>query len=170
MSEIRIIQTTLERTARRRRLQRAWRSLWHGLFSGGALWVAVLGLYKLKPLPEESLTIAASIALACLPVGFVIGWWRKPSLIGTARWVDEKQHFQERLSTALEVAKEERAGRWRELLLNDAAGHAREFNFRKSLPYHLPMISRWSRASSQWGQSSGRHGASSEVATSRSAR
>jgi len=144
MSEIQIIQTTLERTARRHRLQRAWRGLWHGLFAGGALWLTVLGFYKLAPLPEESLTIGGFAALACLPVGFLAGWWRKLSLTQTARWVDGNQHFQERLSTALEVSREEKAGRWRDLLLNDAAGHAREFDLRKSLPYHLPMIARWS--------------------------
>jgi len=144
MSEIQIIQTTLERTARRRRLQSAWRGLWHGLFAGGALWLTILGLYKLAPVPEQSLTLGGLAALACLPIGFLAGWWRKPSIVEMARWVDGKQHFQERLSTALEVAGQEKAGRWRDLVLNDAAGRAREFDFRKSLPYHLPVIARWS--------------------------
>src|SRR5262245_61982192 len=104
MSEMQVIQTTLERTARRRRLQRAWRGLWHGLFAGTALWLAALGLYKLTPLPEQWLELAAGIAVAALLTGFIVGWWRRPSLAETARWVDEKKHFQERLSTALEVA------------------------------------------------------------------
>src|SRR6266511_1725561 len=144
MSELQIIQTTLERTARRRRLQRAWRGFWHGLFAGAALWLTVLGFYKIAPLPAQSLEITALIAAACMLAGFVVGWWRKPTLVETARWVDQKKHFQERLSTALEVANQEKAGRWRELLLSDAAGHARDFDFRKSLPFHLPMIARWS--------------------------
>jgi len=144
MSELQIIQTTLERTARRRRLQRAWRGFWHGLFAGAALWLTVLGFYNIAPLPAQSLEITALIAAACMLAGFVVGWWRKPTLVETARWVDQKKHFQERLSTALEVANQEKAGRWRELLLSDAAGHARDFDFRKSLPFHLPMIARWS--------------------------
>jgi hypothetical protein len=57
--------------------------------------------------------------------------------------VDGEQHFQERLSTALEVAASPTTGNWRDLLLNDAAGHARRFNPRKSLPFHLPLITRW---------------------------
>ena len=143
MSEIQIIQETLQQTARRRRSQRAWRGLWQGLFIGASLWLVVLGLYKLAPIPELTLTVAAAVSLALLPVGFLVGWSRKPSLAETARWVDGEQHFQERLSTALEVAGSPATGDWRGLLLTDAAGHARRFNPRKSLPYHLPLITRW---------------------------
>jgi hypothetical protein len=144
MSEIQIIQTTLERTARRRRWQRGWRSLWQGLFAGAALWLAVLALFKLFPLPEQTLTIAAGVAAALVPIGFLAGFWRRPSLDQTARWVDERHHFQERLSTALEVARAAVAENWRHLVLSDAAGRLRDFDPRKSLPYHLPRIARWS--------------------------
>ncbi|HXT42082.1 MAG TPA: hypothetical protein VN887_18890 [Candidatus Angelobacter sp.] len=144
MSEIQIIQTTLERTARRRRWQRGWRSLWQGLFMGTALWLVVLALYKLLPLPEQTLTIAAGVAAVLMPAGFLAGFWRKPTLDQTARWMDERQHFQERLSTALEVTRAAVAGNWRHLVLSDAAGRLRDFNPRESLPYHLPKIARWS--------------------------
>ncbi len=90
-----------------------------------------------------TLWIVAGIAVSLLPGGFLIGWGRKPSLAETARWVDHQQHFQERLSTALEVAKSEKAGRWRDLLLADAAGHARRLDVRKSIRFQLPMITRW---------------------------
>src|SRR6185295_8953700 len=109
----------------RRRSQRAWRGLWQGLFIGASLWLVALGLYKLAPIPELTLTVAAVVSLALLPVGFLVGWSRKPSLAETARWVDGEQHFQERLSTALEVAGSPATGDWRDLLLTDAAGHAR---------------------------------------------
>ena len=61
----------------------------------------------------------------------------------TARWVDERQHFQERLSTALEVAGSPNAGTWRDLVLSDAAGRAQAFDPRRLLPLNLPLISRW---------------------------
>src|SRR6266513_1579461 len=121
MSEIQLIQSTLERTARRRRWQRGWRTFWQGLFAGAALWLFVLGLYKLRPLPEPTLTIAALAAAALMPIGFLIGFWRKPSLVETARWVDERQHLQERLSTALEVVATSVAETWQHLVLSDAA-------------------------------------------------
>src|SRR5881392_2370032 len=121
MSEIQVIQATLERTAVRRRWQRGWRTFWHGLFAGTAFWLFILALYKLFPLPEPMLTIAAVVSAALLPVGFMIGYWRKPSLAETARWVDNRQHFQERISTALEVVKASVAENWRHLVLSDAA-------------------------------------------------
>ncbi|PYK62576.1 MAG: hypothetical protein DME21_05885 [Verrucomicrobia bacterium] len=144
MSEIQLIQSTLERTARRRRWQRGWRTFWQGLFAGAALWLFVLGLYKLRPLPEPTLTIAALTAAALMPIGFLIGFWRRPSLVETARWVDERQHLQERISTALEVVATSVAATWQHLVLSDAAGRVRDFDAGKSLPYHLPRIARWS--------------------------
>src|SRR5256885_6021569 len=144
MSEIQLIQSTLERTARRRRWQRGWRAFWQGLFAGAALWLFVLGLYKLLPLPEPTLTIAALAAAALMPIGFLVGFWRKPSLVETARWVDERQHLQERISTALEVVATSVAETWQHLVLSDAAGRVRDFDAGKSLPYHLPRLARWS--------------------------
>ena len=144
MSEIQLIQSTLERTACRRRWQRGWRTFWQGLFAGAALWLFVLALYKLRPLPEQTLTIAALTAAALMPLGFLIGFWRRPSLVETARWVDERQHLQERISTALEVVATSVAETWQHLVLSDAAGRVRDFDAGKSLPYHLPRIARWS--------------------------
>src|SRR2546427_12646247 len=104
MSEIQVIQATLERTAARRRWQRGWRAFWHGLFAGTAFWLFILALYKLFPLPEETLTIAAAVSAALLPIGFLIGYWRRPALAETARGGGGRQHFQGRSSTALGAA------------------------------------------------------------------
>src|SRR5436190_1202459 len=144
MSEIQVIQATLERTAGRRRWQRGWRSFWHGLFAGTAFWLFVLALYKLLPLPGQTMTVAAVVSATLLPLGFLFGYWRRPSLGETARWVDDRQHLQERISTALEVVTASVAENWRHLVLSDAAGRVRDFDPRKSLPYHLPRIARWS--------------------------
>src|SRR5206468_5234116 len=117
--------------------------LWQGLFAGAALWLLVVAVYKVVPLPEETLFVAAATAGALMVIGFFGGFWRRPTLLATARWVDERQHFQQRLSTALEVAGSNHAGTWRELVLSDAAGRARDFDPRRFLPLHLPLISRW---------------------------
>jgi hypothetical protein len=144
MSEIQVIQATLERTAARRRWQRGWRTFWYGFFAGTSLWLLVLALYKLFPLPDQTLAVAAAVSAALLPAGFLIGFWRRPSVTETARWVDDRQHFQERISTALEVVTASVANNWRQLVLSDAAGRVRDFDPRKTLPYHLPRIARWS--------------------------
>src|SRR5437667_512761 len=143
MSEIQVIQSALEKTAWRCRWQRAWRRCWQGLVAGAAVWLLVVAVYKLFPLPDQTLIAAGTIAAALVPAGFLAGFWRKPTLIETARWVDERQHFQERLSTALEVAGSQNAGTWRDLVLSDAAGRARGFDPRRFLPFHLPRIARW---------------------------
>src|SRR5438093_13316835 len=115
MSEIQVIQATLERTAGRRRWQRGWRTFWQGLFAGTAFRLLVLAYYKLLPSPDQTLTVTAAVSAALLPIGFLIGYWRRPSLAETARWVDDRQHFQERISTALEVVTASVAEDWRHL-------------------------------------------------------
>src|SRR5438477_1136563 len=143
MSQIQVIQSTLEKTARRCRLQRGWRGLWHGLFGGAALWLFVVALHKVIPLPDQALWVAGAVAASLVPIGFLAGFWRKSTLIETARWVDGRQHFQERFSTALEVATSPKAGSWRDLVLSDAASRAREFDPRRYIPFRLPLIARW---------------------------
>ncbi len=58
--------------------------------------------------------------------------------------MDGKQHLQERLSTALEMAK---AGAgtetWRELLVTDAASHLKDLDPRRLVQFRLPKASRW---------------------------
>lgn len=73
----------------------------------------------------------------------IVGAWRKPKIPEVARWVDSKRHLQERLSTALEVSSESKAGIWSGLVLSDAAAHARDLDPRQLLPFHLPRVMRW---------------------------
>jgi disulfide bond formation protein DsbB len=143
MSEIQIIETVLERTARRRRWQNAWRGMWLGLLAGGGVWLLALVLYKLLPIPERVLAIAGLIAGISIVTGFVAGWFRRASLSQTARWLDGKVKLQERLSTAMEVAKSGVEGSWQKLVIADAARCVHSVEPRRLLPYHLPGASRW---------------------------
>lgn len=142
MSELQVIQTTLERAVTRRRWARALRGLWLGLLVGASFTLLTLGLYHLLPWPVGILTWAALMPLPCMALGFLIGGWRKPGLKQAARWLDGRQHLQERLSTALEVSSQE-AGSWRDLIISDAAHHASSLDPRKLLPLHLPKTTRW---------------------------
>ena len=143
MSELQFIESTVARAGRRRRWQRAWQGFWQGLLAGAVMWLAVLGAYKLFPVPPEVLAWAGGLAVWVAAAGLGLGWWRRDPLLATARWVDQRQNLQERLSTALELGREPRAGQWASLLVTDAARHLANLDVRRLLPYGLPQTTRW---------------------------
>jgi hypothetical protein len=144
MSELQAIQKALAQAARRRRWARALRGLWLGLVVGALLSLLMAAAYHLLPLPLWTTLVAALIPLPCMAVGFLIGGWRKPGAREVARWVDQRQHLQERLSTALEVASAPpQSSRWAELVLSDAAEHVKGFDPRRLVPLNLPKATRW---------------------------
>jgi len=143
MSELQTITETLAGAARRRRADRALRGLWSGLLVGASLWLLGLLVLKLAPVPDAILLWTALAALAFPIVGTILGFWRKPGLAETARWVDVKQNLKERMSTALEFSGEDHVGTWRELVLHDAVSHASEINPRQLVPFHLNRAARW---------------------------
>ena len=143
MSELQIIESALGQAARRRRWARALRGLWHGLLVGAVLSLLVIGAWHLLPLPPWTLTAAALVPFPCALAGMMIGGWHKTPLPEVARWVDGRQHLQERLSTALEVAAEPNAGMWRDLVVTDAAEQAKTLDARRLVPFRLPRATRW---------------------------
>lgn len=143
MSELQIIQGTLETAARRRRWARAQHGMWTGLFVGSMLWLMALVTYKLAPVSISLLVWSGLAALVCPVMGFIIGGWHKPAIAETARWVDVKQNLKERMSTALEFSGDDHAGTWRELVMHDAVSHAQEIDARKLVPFRLSKATRW---------------------------
>jgi hypothetical protein len=143
MSELESIQSALERAASRRRWLRGWNGFWRGLFIGSLVWLAASATFKFAPIPSSVLLIAAAIAGVLALGGFLIGWFHKPNLQQTARWVDQNQQLQERLSTALELGKSGGSENWRTLLVSDAARFAAGLDARKLFPNRLPPVSRW---------------------------
>jgi hypothetical protein len=143
MSELQFIESALGRAARRRRWERALRGMWFGVLAGSILWLLALATYKLLDIPSVTLLWVGLAGIGCLLLGLIIGGWRKPSLNETARWIDIRQHLKERLSTALEVSKEPNAGSWSDLVVADAASHAKEIEPRKLVPFSLPRATRW---------------------------
>lgn len=138
-----LIEGALKRAARRRRLVAAWRGLWTGLLYGAALWLLVFGIFKLYPIPKIALTVAA-FASGAVVLGFVLAaFFKRHSLIQTARWVDNRQNLKERLSTALELSKANGESDWKELVVRDAADHANAIDARKLLPFSWPSLAKW---------------------------
>jgi hypothetical protein len=143
MSELQIIESAVQSAARRRRSARALRGLWQGLLVGAIISLLLFGLYHIQPLPMWTLLAAALAPFPFMLLGFVIGGWRKPGFNEMARWLDGRQHLQERLSTALEVSKEPETSTWRELVVTDAAQHAKGLDPRRLMPFSLPKATRW---------------------------
>src|SRR4051794_33313308 len=121
MSEFQVIESALQTAARRRRWSGALRGLWRGLLVGALLSLMLVGAYHLFPLPLWVLVAAPLIPLACMLAGLIFGGWHKHGLKEVARWVDGRQHLQERLSTAMEVVSKSHEGKWRDLVVTDAA-------------------------------------------------
>ena len=143
MSELELIEATLARTARRRRLERAIRGAWQGLAAGAAAWVLILAVHKLAPVPDWVEWRSWILLPVSLAAGFVWGWARKQSMEETARWIDGQKDLKERLSTALEFGRNERNDEWRKLLVTDAAQSISGLNEKELLPFTLPAVSRW---------------------------
>jgi hypothetical protein len=143
MSEIQTIERVLEQTARRQRWQQGWKGFWQGFFVASCIWLTALIAFKLLPVPRPILAVGGVTGLAAMAIGFILGWRRCPTLLETARWVDDRRKLQERLSTALEVVRSPGTENWRDLLVRDAAKHASEVNPKALLPTYLPAPSRW---------------------------
>jgi len=143
MSELQIIEAALQQAGRRRRWARALRGLWRGVLAGAVVSLLVIVAWHLLPLPLWALTVAAVAPFPCALGGLILSGWRRTPLPEVARWVDGQRHLKERLSTALEVAAESDTGTWRDLVVTDAAAHARGLDLRHLVPFRLPRATRW---------------------------
>src|SRR5436190_16694846 len=104
MNELETIRQVLAKTARRRSLAHGLGGLWKGALIGAITLLVVLAAYKIAPFPPEVIMGAGGVVVLGALIGFIYGWSRPVTLLDTARWVDGKKKFQERLSSALEVA------------------------------------------------------------------
>lgn len=146
MNELNTIRQVLAKTARRRRLAHGLAGLWKGLLAGAILLLVTFSIYKFAPIPEGALIGVGGAALLAAVFGFVWGWMRPVSLMDTARWVDNQKRFQERLSTALEMAESKLDERWKNLVVSDAAARLKEVDAKQLLPISLTKASRWALA------------------------
>jgi len=143
MSDLNIIVSTLAKTAQRRRLERGFRRLWQGLFAGAVAWLIFLAIYKLAPIPEEWVVYSWIAIPAAALIGFIWGYSRPITVSETARWVDSKVRLQERLSTALEVARDDKATEWKSLIVSDAAKSVTGLKAKELVSFRLPKASQW---------------------------
>ena len=146
MNELEQIRLVLGKLARRRRWAHGLTGLWKGALVGAILLLLGLGVYKLAPIPERVLAVIGVSAVAAAAIGFVAGWMKPVSLMDTARFVDSKKKFQERLSTALEVGESQVDEAWQRLVITDAAARVKEVEPKQLLPISLTRASRWAVA------------------------
>lgn len=140
MSDLKTIQSVLEKAARRRRWAKAWNGFFRGLFLASAFWLAVVAAFKLFPIPFAALGIAGMAAALLTLGGFVFGGRKKDSALETAQWVDRKIGSKERLSAAIEFSS---SSSWGEVLLRNGAQCVETVQPKRILPYHLPKVARW---------------------------
>jgi len=113
------------------------------LLFGALVSLLLSGIYHVRDLPLALNLAGALIPIPFVLAGMVIGGWRTPRLNEVARWVDGRQHLKERLSTALEIGREPSENHWNDLVVADAAHHARDLDPRKMVPFNLPRATRW---------------------------
>lgn len=111
--------------------------------AGAAFWLLALAVYKVAPLPLETLNWAGLASLSFIPIGALARAWRAKSPIQTARWVDRQEALKERLSTALEMTRTAPDGEWQRLVVTDAARHAEKVDVKRLILWQLPRASRW---------------------------
>jgi hypothetical protein len=146
MKELESIRLVLNRLARRRRWAHGLTGLWKGALAGAILMLLAIIVYKVAPIPERVLGVAGVCAAVAAVIGFVAGWMRPVGLMDTARWVDSKKKFQERLSTALEMGESQLDESWKTLVITDAAARLQEVEPKQLLPISLTRASRWAVA------------------------
>lgn len=144
MSGLERIENLLQRTARRRRLDNALQGMWQGVFWGAIVFLIALAAFKVFPFSIDTLLYAGIASGVIVLAGFIAGGWRAPSPADTARWVDERQHLKERLSSAIELGHQERTDHWKNLVIHDAEGHIDGLRPASLLPFHLSKFARWS--------------------------
>jgi hypothetical protein len=143
MSDLQVLQQTLDRTVARARLVRAWRGLWRGMLVGAVVYLACLSAYKLAPVPWAVVQAGLVGGLVAMVAGLVWGLGHRVTTDEAARFLDLRAGLKERLSTALEMAKQGKDDRWAQLLIADASASARTVDARRVLPFELPSFSRW---------------------------
>jgi hypothetical protein len=146
MNELESIRLVLNKLARRRRWAHGLTGLWKGALGGAILLLITIGVYKVYWFPERVLGVVGVCAVVAAVIGFVAGWMRPVTLMDTARWVDGKKKFQERLSTALEVGDSQVDDAWKRLVVTDAAARLKEVEPKHLLPISLTRASRWAVA------------------------
>lgn len=144
MSDLQIIQTALSETADRCRWVAGNRQLWRGMRAGAVLALIPLLAWKIFPF-DFRIVVAFSMApIAGAVGGFLLGWFRKPTLQSVARWVDARLDTRETLGTALEWASKPQSDPWQNLVLADAVVTVKAIDRHQLLPLQLTREARWS--------------------------
>ena len=142
MATMNSIDSAVGQTARRLRWLKGWSGLWKGALIGAGLYLLALIVFKLAPIPHVAVRIAGWVALLVTVAGFAAGYWRRIPESEAARWLDEREGLQQRLATALEVAKQERESAWKTLVVSDASAAAAKIQPSRLLPVGLPRMAR----------------------------
>lgn len=144
MEPIDTIEQILSKLSQRQRVLNGVRTGSFVFFWASLAVLILLAIQKLTPLPDvlspRWIVAGAGIAVLC---GMARGIWRKPSLLNTARWVDDTMRLQERLSTAWEYRQSAAHGDWHRLVTDDATRVVKTIEPHRLLPWRCPKSAVW---------------------------
>lgn len=143
MEDLRHIEKAVSKARAQLYLNRFWVSFWRALFWGAIASLVWTGIYKFAPLPASALPIGYWVSLAVFTAFILIGIWKRPSKKSVAAILDEQQGLQERISTALEWAKNHKDSSWKSLVVKDAVSALDKISWNTFVSYHLPLTGKW---------------------------
>lgn len=149
MESLIAVESALAQIAKRRRLIRGLQEGGRFMFIGALLWLGLILGYLLLPIPSQLPLAGAGLVMILGVVGFIRGFWSTPDLISIARWVDHKEGFQDRLSTALEFCRPDPnpsspgISEWRSLLLREANLLLPRLDAKRLLPWTRSRVWNW---------------------------
>ncbi len=123
--------------------------LMRALFIALVLSCISVGVIKFLPysLDKYLYIIPASLIGLALPCAMLIAWLRRSDLKTTAMLADKHLHLKEKISSALELSKNDEssagASEWNDAILNDALYAADRLKLTKAFPLTNPGEFRW---------------------------
>lgn len=145
-ADFQYIEQAARQSGRRLRWAAVWQGLWQGLALGAAIWVGVLAVHKLLPVPDAwPRLVRWAVPIAAL-VGMLIPWFRGGTLAQTIQWMDLQLGMKERLVTAWELASQKAQHPWAPLVIGRAAQALRQTPWPRLVRLHLPRQASWASA------------------------
>ncbi|MBL9134695.1 MAG: hypothetical protein JNK85_02455 [Verrucomicrobiales bacterium] len=142
MNELSVLRHAVRRTGSRRRLELGLLGLWNGLAVGTLIWLGVVALHKIAPIPPEWPEFGWVLCLFGAAAGFAWGARHPVPDLLAARLLESRQPLQQRLSTALQIADRSPQHAWVPLLVADASRSLQGFDLARVLPLRLPRVAR----------------------------
>lgn len=145
-ADFQYLEQAARQTRRRLRAVQLWQGLWQGLALGAAIWLGVLAVYKLLPVPDVWPRMALWAVPTLTVTGALLQWLGRRTLAQTVHWMDAQLALKERLVTAWELALHKAEHPWAPLVIGRAAQALRQTPWQRLVRLQLPRQASWAGA------------------------